>query len=1002
MAKNNNSDKKPYFDPVDPKVNFPKLEEKLLDYWYKKGIVKKYLQKNNNSKKTFSFLDGPITANNPMGVHHAWGRTYKDLWQRFYNMQGYKQRFQNGFDCQGLWVEVEVEKELGLKSKKDIENLVPGSKEKSIAKFVELCKERVFKFAKIQSDQSKKLGYFMDWDNSYYTLSDDNNFMIWHFLKKCQEKGLIYKGRDSVPWCPRCGTAISQHEMLTEDYKEVIHESIYFSLPVKNKDYNLLIWTTTPWTIPANVAVAINPDYYYRVWKELTTGKKYLVLNADQDNRGFEKDVMHRIISQIGGVDFIHDKNVKDIRGKDLLGEKYSGPFDELPAVRKAKMENPKTFHSVIPAKDLITADEGTGIVHIAPGAGTEDFTLGKEFDLPVIAPIDEESNYYEGFGDLTGKNAKKYPELILEILRDEKNNFLLATHNYEHRYPACWRCKTELVWRVVDEWYIAIDPVREDMKNIAKKINWIPEFGLKRELDWLNNMHDWLISKKRYWGLALPIWECRGCGNFDVIGSKEELKKLAVEGWDKFDGHSPHRPWIDEVKIKCSKCGEISERVPDVGNPWLDAGIVSFSTISDDNKSEPLYLKNKKVWVKWFPADFITESFPGQFKNWFYSLIAMSSVLEGREPFKNVLGFALACDVEGNIMHKSNPKTYISFDNAAQKAGSDVMRWIFLNQDPRYNLLFGWELTDQIRRKFHLTLWNIYNFFVTYANLDGWRLVAGKGITLKNLLDVWIVTRLKDTIVEVTENLKNFDARLATENIEIFVNDLSLWYIRRSRDRVGLNAIDRSDKENFYNVTYLILINLSRLLAPFTPFISDAIFINLSKTDSVHLADWPNNKEIELINTWLGKPAEVEKLMDQMAIVRKIVERGHARRKEKGIAVRQPLTSITVYLNQKLNPQLYKLIKDELNIKKVLWKKAKELEVKLDTKITPELEEEAKTRELVRSVQQKRKDMGIDLTQKVLINSPWLPKSKNMIQYLSSRTLAKDIKKGKKLEVMI
>ncbi|MCK4588598.1 class I tRNA ligase family protein, partial [Candidatus Woesebacteria bacterium] len=478
---------RPFFNEVDLRADFPAMENRLLKDWYKKGIVKKYLQKNKNSKKYFSFLDGPITANNPMGVHHAWGRTYKDIWQRFKNMQGYRQRFQNGFDCQGLWVEVEVEKELKLKSKKDIENLVPGDVKKSIAKFVELCKKRVYKYADVQTEQSKRLGYFMDWDSSYYTLSDENNYMIWHFLKKCHEKGLIYKGRDSVPWCPRCGTAISQHEMLTEDYKEVTHDSVYVKYPIKGrKNEFLLVWTTTPWTLPGNVAVAVDPKKEYAVAQRLVKGNTYYLL----------KDAAKRLDLKV----------IKTVKGKELVGFNYESPFDNLPRVKKALGNY---VHEVIPADERIlevSEKEGTGLIHIAPGAGSEDFQMGKKIKLPVIELIDEEANYLDGMGDFSNKNAKKHPEIILNYLKEAKDGeYLFDIVSYTHQYPACWRCKTELVWRVVDEWYIAIDPVREGMKKVAKKIHWIPEFGLKRELDWLNNMHDWLISKKRYWGLALP-----------------------------------------------------------------------------------------------------------------------------------------------------------------------------------------------------------------------------------------------------------------------------------------------------------------------------------------------------------------------------------------------------------------------------------------------------------------------------------------------------------------
>src|SRR3989339_1598493 len=411
------------FKDVEAQPNFVELENKMLSYWEKKNIVQKYLEKNKDSKKKFYFQDGPITANNPMGVHHAWGRTLKDFYQRFYNMMGYEQRFQNGFDCQGLWVEVEVEKELGFKTKKDIEKY-------GIDKFVNKCKDRVWKYSQIQTDQSKRLGYFMDWDHSYFTMSDENNYMIWHFLKKCYENGWIYKGRESVPWCPRCETAISQHEMLTEDYKEVVHESVYLGLPVvKRKAEYLLIWTTTPWTIPANIAVAVNKNYDYSL-VEGVSGELFWIAND--------------LIMAVFGKDY--KKIVKTVKGRELVGLKYDGPFDDIPAVKKVKEENPDKFHIVIATDELIlpiSLTEGTGMVHTAVSAGVEDFKLGKKYGLPMIPVIEDKAEYIENLGFLTGKNAKKHPEIILDYLREKK--LIFKTHQYKHRYPACWRCKTEL-----------------------------------------------------------------------------------------------------------------------------------------------------------------------------------------------------------------------------------------------------------------------------------------------------------------------------------------------------------------------------------------------------------------------------------------------------------------------------------------------------------------------------------------------------------------------------
>ena len=466
--------------------NFPEEEKNILQFWQDNKIFEKLKEKNKKGKP-WSFLDGPITANNPMGVHHAWGRTYKDLLQRYHAMKGFSERYQNGFDCQGLWVEVEVEKELGFKNKKDIEAY-------GIDKFVQKCKERVLKYSQIQTEQSIRLGQWMDWENSYYTMSDENNYAIWHFLKKCWELGYLYKGRDSVPWCPRCGTALSQHEILTEEYKEITHDSIYFRLPIVDREgENLLVWTTTPWTLLANIAVAVDVKLDYVLVKDQDGFKNWVV-----------KDLVDKVFSAKGGSAFGGKQDyeiLKGAKGKALVGLKYSFAFDDLPKVKEVKEKNPDTFHTVIATEERImpiNIEEGTGLVHTAVSAGQEDFKLGKKLGLPLIEVIGEDATYLDGLGEFSGKNAKKDPKVILDYLAKNKE-YVFEISPYKHRYPTCWRCKTELVWRVVDEWYISMDKLRKPLEDIVKKINWIPSFGKERELDWIKNMQDWLISKKRY-----------------------------------------------------------------------------------------------------------------------------------------------------------------------------------------------------------------------------------------------------------------------------------------------------------------------------------------------------------------------------------------------------------------------------------------------------------------------------------------------------------------------
>jgi leucyl-tRNA synthetase len=497
---------------------------------------------------------------------------------------------------------------------------------------------------------------------------------------------------------------------------------------------------------------------------------------------------------------------------------------------------------------------------------------------------------------------------------------------------------------------------LRQQMVEVAKKINWIPKFGLDRELDWLKNMHDWLISKKRYWGLALPIWECAKCGNFEAMGSKEELKGKAVEGWQKFEGKSPHRPQIDEVKIKCSKCTSITSRVKDVGNVWLDAGIVPFSTMPQD----------------WFPADFITEGFAGQFKNWFYSLIAMSTVLKKTNPMETVLGFATLLDEKGEEMHKSKGNA-IEFNEAADKIGVDIIRWVYAKQNPATNLLFGYHKTDEVRRRFYLILWNVYSFFVTYANLNSWS--PKQKVQKQNVLDKWILSRLNSTIERVTKSLEDYDAMTASIAIEEFViGDLSTWYIRRSRDRAS-EALP---------TLYEVLVQLTNVIASFMPFIAEEMYMNLTGEISVHLSDFPHSNK-DLID---------KRLEESMQNARQIVEKAHAKRKEEGIRVRQPLPEL-IYTGDKLSEEIEKITADEINVKKVTYGKI----FKLDTKITPQLQAEGEAREIVRSIQQARKEVDCRLDEKITVTLPAWPKE--FEEYIKKQTLAEKLEKGQQLQIV-
>jgi isoleucyl-tRNA synthetase len=931
------------FKDVPSQIDFVAQEHEILKFWQDSKAFQKLVELRRDGPR-WSFIDGPITANNPMGAHHGWGRTYKDLFHRFAAMRGFRTRYQNGFDCQGLWVEVNVERELGFNNKREIEAF-------GLAKFVNICKQQVLKYAAVQTEQSVRLGYWMDWNDpellhvlrekmaedpaqeitvdgpqgpvtgsvewivghlgmpelggSYFTFSDENNYTIWSALKSCAEREWIYKGRDVMPWCIRCGTGLSQHEIVTEGYQELTHPSITLRFPlVDRENESLLVWTTTPWTLTSNVAAAVGPELIY---VKVRQGEEVLYLSKGT-------------IGVLKGEYEI----LGELPGQEMEGWRYRGPFDELPAqIEKGGPE----AHRVILWEE-VGEDEGTGIVHIAPGCGAEDFQLSKENDLPVIAPLNGDGLFVPGFDWLSGMSVRDVAQPIFENLTEK--GLAYRIEDYTHRYPVCWRCGEELVFHLVDEWFISmgeqLDKPYEDvteeekernlryqiMQVVTDETHWYPSFGLDRELDWLRNMHDWMISKKRYYGLALPIWECKECGSFDVIGSREELKARAVEGWEIFEGHSPHRPYIDAVKINCSHCGAQTSRIADVGNPWLDAGVVAMSTLR--------YNTDREYWEQWFPADFISESFPGQFRNWFYSLLAMSTILVRRAPFKDVFTYATLLAEDGRAMHKSWGNM-IEFNEAADKMGVDVMRWLYSNHRPEKDLIFGYQRANEARRQFLIPLWNVYAFFVTYANIDEWRPDPARALEY-NSLDHWIRARLQQTIEDVTQDLQVYEPERATDRLEAFLDDVSNWYLRRSRRRfwakAGVDEASDQDKHAAYTTLYEVLVTLTRLLAPFTPFVVEAMHQNLVRSvdpqapESVHHTLWP---EVE--------PSALDrKLLQEMSLIQKLVSLGHAARNQANRKLRQPLREAAFAVSasdERTMVEDYRdLLAEELNVKQV------------------------------------------------------------------------------------
>ena len=907
------------YKKVEPWIDLIELEHSILKFWEKSDAFNKLREKNKDCPP-WSFLDGPITANNPMGVHHAMGRTLKDFFQRYWAMNGRKLRYQNGFDCQGLWIEVEVEKELGFNTKREIE-------EYGIDRFVEKCKERAIKFGSIIADQSVRLGFWMDWSDSYWTMSDENNYTIWSFLKKCHERGKIYRGTDVMPWSGRSGTGYSHMEVV-EGRKLVAHEAVFLKFPFRGRDKeNLLVWTTTPWTLTSNVAAMINTELEYVKLRCKSDGELYYFAAKNLHYRRLEKEykekknwidgvaplkTLHEIFEGRGGYEI--EGNMK---GADLVGWEYEGPFDDMEAQTIAggyPLTDPaiplsgKEAHKIIDGgrdshgNPIVVAGEGTGVVHTAPGCGDIDHIVGKQLGLPQIAPLDDEALFLDKFEPLTGKHALAQDTVrwILDNLKEK--GLLVHTEMYPHVYPHCWRSGDPLVFRLVDEWYINMD-WRDEIKKIVEQIRWIPEWGQEREMEWLENMHDWMISKKRFWGLALPIWVCEKCEHFQVIGDRQELKDSAIEGWDEFEGHSPHRPWIDKVKIKCEKCGGKSHRVPDVGNPWLDAGIVPYSTVK--------YNTDREYWKNWIPAELVLECFPGQFRNWFYALLAMSTMMEQIPPFKTLVGHALVLNEDGNEMHKSQGNA-IWFDDAADKMGADVMRWIYCSHEYETNLNFGYNVGREVRGKFYNTFWNSYSFFVNYARLIEFLPPADPTpVVNRPDFDRWILSDLQVCIRKVRESIEDFKTRRACLAIESFVENLSNWYIRQNRRRFW-----KSDNTVAYETLYTCLDTLIRIVAPIMPFTAEEMYRNLvcsidsDAPVSVHLTEFPTVRE-DLIDEELNE--------DMDALVRLTWIAKSARETAK-IKIRQPLAGLTIgpanEVEKRSALRFSELLCEELNVK--------------------------------------------------------------------------------------
>jgi isoleucyl-tRNA synthetase len=839
------------FSPLPDKPDHDALERELLDIWEREGTFAKLREQNRDGPK-FSFIDGPVTANRyVLGVHTAWGRTLKDVFQRYKALRGFDQRYQNGFDCQGLWIEVGVERELGFNSKREIEEF-------GLAEFARRCREVVVRSSRALTEGSIRLGQWMDWGSDYFTFSDTNIEYIWRFLKVVHERGSLYLGHRSTEWCPRCGTSLSQHELTQAGvYQERSDPSLYVRFPLLDRpDESLVIWTTTPWTLPANVAAAVKPDAEYG---RRESGEWVAV--ARYPNETF----------------------VERAQGTELVGWPYRGPFDDLGP-------GGEVDHRVIPWDD-VSLEEGSGIVHIATGAGQEDFELGRIHDLPVLSPVDEAGRFYDSYGWLHGLSTAEAADQIVGRLAEQ--GYLLEAGLYLHRYPHCWRCDTPLIWRVTDDWLISVNELREQLLEANATVEWTPEYMGKRMDDWLRNMGDWNISRRRYYGLPLPFYPC-ACGHLNVIGSRQELEERAVSGLEQLE--ELRRPWIDAVPVRCEECGQPVERIAEVGDVWLDAGIVPFSTLGWESPQyvEEGYatgaakgltradLPDHAYWETWFPADWVSEM-REQIRLWFYSQLFMSVTLTGQAPFRRVLGYEKMLDERGREMHSSWGNT-IDAPDAFARMGADVMRWQYVSQPPNQNLLFGFGPAHEIRRRL-LTLWNSARFLVDYANIDSWTprwsdLAGGPDGDLQ-ALDRWLVARTNALVRDATDAYESYLTVDVVRAFESFVEDVSNWYIRRSRRRFW-----DGDEIAFRTLWYALVQGL-RVVAPIMPFLTDHLWriftAPVDAPESVHLAGWP-------------EPAPPdETLLEEVAELRRVVELGRQARSAAGVKLRQPLPTLVV-----------------------------------------------------------------------------------------------------------
>ena len=869
------------YSKVNTDMNFVEREKEVEQFWKEDNTFKKSMEQREGCP-TYTFYDGPPTANGKPHIGHVLTRVIKDMIPRYRTMKGYYVPRKAGWDTHGLPVELEVEKLLGLDGKEQIEQY-------GLAPFITKCKESVWKYKGMWEDFSGTVGFWADMDNPYVTYDDNFIESEWWALKSIWDKGLLYKGFKIVPYCPRCGTPLSSHEV-AQGYKDVKERSAVVRFKVKGEDAYILAWTTTPWTLPSNVALCVNPNEEYAKVKA-ADGYVYYMASA----------LLDTVLGKLAKDGEAAYEVLETYKGKDLEGKEYEALY-QCAADLAAKQH--KKGHYVV-CDTYVTLTDGTGVVHIAPAFGEDDAQVGRKYDLPFVQFVDEKGDMTKEtpFAGLFVKKAD--PEVLKDL---DAKGLLFDAPKFEHSYPHCWRCDTPLIYYARESWFIKMTAVRDDLVRNNETVNWIPQsIGKGRFGNWLENIQDWGVSRNRYWGTPLNVWQCEDCGHQEAIGSREQLKELS--GNEKALTVELHRPYIDEITCTCPKCGKTMKRVPEVIDCWFDSGAMPFA-------QHHYPFENKDLFEQQFPAQFISEAVD-QTRGWFYSLMAESTLLFNKSPYENVIVLGHVQDENGQKMSKSKGNAVDPFD-ALQTYGADAIRWYFyINSAPWLPNRFHGKAVQEGQRKFMGTLWNTYAFFVLYANIDNFDAskytLDEKTLTV---MDRWILSKLNSTVGAVDDNLANYRIPEAAKALQEFVDDLSNWYVRRSRERFWAKGMEQ-DKINAYMTLYTALVTISKAAAPMIPFMTEEIYRNLvcsvdkNAPESVHLCDFPKVNE-NLIDKELE--ASMEEVLD-------IVVMGRAARNTANIKNRQPIGTMYVRAERPLAEMFQAVVADELNVKHVEFK---------------------------------------------------------------------------------